>query len=1230
MKNPFVQFLVLLLLFAIPGSFSLVAGTIHTVNGTVKYSDGTSPASVSYQANIVGRSSEILTQTSPGCGYGSGSYFIQCGSFPTNWTAGEQLTVSLNDNQGFSVSGTVTLTNNPSDLLNIVIPRPDISATPLSKNYGDVVVGASSPQIFTVSNTGTANLNVTSSSLTGTDAAMFQILNGANAFTLSPGGSKEVTVQFQPSSSGGKTATLQFVSNDPDEGTFNISLSGTAIAQPDIAISPTSKNYGSVVLGQSKQQIFSISNTGSASLEVTSTSLSGGQSDQFAIINGGGAFSLASGASHDMTVRFTPSSVGTKSTSLSIASNDPDENPLTISLSGSGIVIPDIHSAQTDHSYGDVYLGSSSSFTFQIQNTGNGDLHVSSTTLGGTCPGQFAIKGGGGTFTVVPGGSRNVIVAFEPTILGYSSSILILQSDDPDENPYNLTISGNGIAIPAPNISVSPTSYQYGSLVVGTGSNKTFVVSNTGNADLHLSGIALSGSEASHFSIQSGGSDATVTPGSQQNIVVRFQPLSVGSKSALLSITSDDPDQNPVTLQLSGQGTLPDISVTPSSYDFGNVLWDHTADKCFMIKNEGSATLTINSIQFSGTSSGGFAIADNPAPLSLGPGESQCLTIYFTPMTLETHTGEITIQHNVANKNPSVISLAGRGVIPDIEINPLSINFGFISVGSNLVKELRISNTGTAVLHVGKISLIGENSNSFACLSETSFSVSAGQSKQVQVQFKPAEIGAKSAQLKLECDDPDESEITVILSGNDESPDILLSQSQLDFGQVLINTIDTLSLTLANQGHVDLEVSNCRIIGNDENNFSLLQPQSIAVGPSESIILQIAFAPLSIGSKSASLEITSNDPDETVISLPLEGVGVFDDHQGPEIVYFYPLGGAFDVPVNTSIQFQIRDFGYGLDFTSINLSVNQINIITGGEDQTGGHVSLYPTEQGVQITYKPEGGFEENSESRIALTCKDLAPWGNTCSGQFHFQTGFLESIELSSWMVDETGGIFEDSTTGLILNIPQGALNGPINIQLAIISYFAEMPDTAIAIGWHYLMEPIGLDFEKKITIGIPYSDLDLQEVSVAFARDLPVYSYDPAHQILNKEDVWDTTDQTIFIQLDRSVYLTFAKETNTTSVALPMDLFSNIPESFGLDQNYPNPFNPVTSISFQVKEPCRVQLNLFDMRGQRVMPLVDAEYPPGSFAYIFTAENLPSGVYVYAIQMRNYSSRKKLLLLK
>ncbi|MDP3149110.1 MAG: phospholipase D-like domain-containing protein [Ignavibacteria bacterium] len=91
-----------------------------------------------------------------------------------------------------------------------------------------------------------------------------------------------------------------------------------------------------------------------------------------------------------------------------------------------------------------------------------------------------------------------------------------------------------------------------------------------------------------------------------------------------------------------------------------------------------------------------------------------------------------------------------------------------------------------------------------------------------------------------------------------------------------------------------------------------------------------------------------------------------------------------------------------------------------------------------------------------------------------------------------------------------------------------------------------------------------------------------------------------------------------------------NNIPTEYALAQNYPNPFNPSTTIQYSLKESGKVDLDVYNMLGQKVLTLVNEFQNTGNHQVKFDASRLASGVYIYRIKANNFSASKKLLLLK
>ena len=88
--------------------------------------------------------------------------------------------------------------------------------------------------------------------------------------------------------------------------------------------------------------------------------------------------------------------------------------------------------------------------------------------------------------------------------------------------------------------------------------------------------------------------------------------------------------------------------------------------------------------------------------------------------------------------------------------------------------------------------------------------------------------------------------------------------------------------------------------------------------------------------------------------------------------------------------------------------------------------------------------------------------------------------------------------------------------------------------------------------------------------------------------------------------------------------------PDKFILNQNYPNPFNPSTVLSYNLKTDAEVKLTVFNLVGQSVQVLVNEFQSAGYYEVNFDAKDLPAGIYLYKLQVGEYSSVKRMTLVK
>jgi len=182
-----------------------------------------------------------------------------------------------------------------------------------------------------------------------------------------------------------------------------------------------------------------------------------------------------------------------------------------------------------------------------------------------------------------------------------------------------------------PDISVTPVSVDYGVVLPGTPTAATVTISNVGAADLFLDGVALVAPE-SDVSITAIASPVVV-PGASVETVVTWTPT--GSPlSAILRVSSNDPDQPAVDVPLVGELPPGQIVVDPAYYDFGTLDVGHTATVPVTVSNIGAGDLTITNWSFLATDADMF-IRDpgelGTLPHTLASGGSATVIVQYTP-----------------------------------------------------------------------------------------------------------------------------------------------------------------------------------------------------------------------------------------------------------------------------------------------------------------------------------------------------------------------------------------------------------------------------------------------------------------------------------------------------------------------------------------------------------------------------------------------------------------------
>jgi len=324
-------------------------------------------------------------------------------------------------------------------------------------------------------------------------------------------------------------------------------------------------------------------------------------------------------------------------------------------------------------------------------------------------------------------------------------------------NPADNTAEEAGAAYVfdvGPRFTVDPADHDYGGRLVGTTSDpQSFTVTNTGNADLSISGVSLTGTDADQFTK---GADScaglSLSVGATCTVEVAFAPTSTGDKTAALEFT-DNAAGSPHRVALTGAGTEPGFSVDPDGRDFGaRAVGTTSAPQVFTVTNTGDANLHIDTVSLTGDDAGHFPFTDGTcAGADLAPGATCAIAASFAPTSAGAKSATVTFTDD-APGSPHTIRLTGTGDAPGFALDPTSRDFGLRTIGfTSPAYPFTITNTGTGLLQVTDLAITGPDASAFSIHDDscTHQPVPAGTSCQIQVTFTATHVGTHAATLTI-------------------------------------------------------------------------------------------------------------------------------------------------------------------------------------------------------------------------------------------------------------------------------------------------------------------------------------------------------------------------------------------------------------------------------------------------------------------------------------------------
>ncbi len=407
---------------------------------------------------------------------------------------------------------------------------------------------------------------------------------------------------------------------------------------PILTVNPKSVNFGTFEVGEeSKSQKLKVANLGIGDLVINAVLLSGTNPSDFEITKEKCTGKvLKRGKSCEIKVIFKPLTDGDKIANLEIQSNDPN-SPTTVELIGTATPIPpgEIEVNPMSLNFGNYGIGyTSKKLKVKVKNitdNKNAKLIIQNVAIDGADSDQFEIyKDKCSGEILKKGKSCEVQIVFKPTSVGNKAAVLVIESNDTDEPEVDVDLSGKG---EDGDIYVKPESYDFGEVGIGDYEKKTFKVKNQGYGKLIINNVSLSGTDANQFEVYENKCQGKeLKRGKSCEIKVKFIPNSIGNKTAILVINSNDTDKPEVDINLTGSAEGGDIYVSHTSYNFGNVKVGKYKKKTFKVKNKGLGTLTINNVSLTGSTPDQFEIyEDKCTGKTLKKGKSCEIKAKFKP-----------------------------------------------------------------------------------------------------------------------------------------------------------------------------------------------------------------------------------------------------------------------------------------------------------------------------------------------------------------------------------------------------------------------------------------------------------------------------------------------------------------------------------------------------------------------------------------------------------------------
>ena len=742
----------------------------------------------------------------------------------------------------------------------------------------------------------------------------------------------------------------------------------------------------------------------------------------------------------------------------------------------------------------------------------------------------------------------------------------------------------------------------------------------------------------------------------------------------------------------------------PSTINFGLVPAFASVGPFYTsFTNNSSVPISLTGYSITGLDSTDFSVVRFPSVIPVGGSDS--IGILYTPQGGGSRLAQLNVTTSADIPQSFSVALEGIGLVPNVSYSATSLFRGTnteLDSGSKS-QYLYVRSTGGVALNILSASFTGLDSNAYAITHYPQSSIPVGTTDSIGIQFLPDIEGLPDARLVINSTAANNPSDTVQLFGVGILPHLSLSSPLpnvvsnenhamvVAFDSVLLGADSCLSITLTNPGSDTLAIEHTFFASHDFD-FSLSPfsgAQDTLIPPGGTAQLQVCFAPLQRGYRTATVELQTNipftqtnpvgDTGEFYVQFIGEGVPTGD------LSVDGPSNGSIAVGTQSCVMDTLWNTG-AADVSVSTISISGMNaavfaangVVTPFTIPAGGSILVdlcaTPTDTGTQTGILTAAGM---AGEKLVQTTFGLSVYGTSIDDTVllpQFANTCIGTSDTETVTIKNTGNIAQryqlatgNGTTDFTVLLPNTsdtiAAGGSADFQVVFTPSGNGSKQGSLLITGGKPLAPVSISAIGEAsaiagdTTGPTTAIGETSQPFIVTVNNTGSCFWNPGTTVLSSDPEFTYVPGTLtpiaggssepleftFAPTqagNRSATISFPNATGTSIPAVNVTVnaiaasagVAEVATSNGfiLGQNSPNPFAGTSSVELTLPEPARVHLEIVNMTGKLVETVLDRQFDAGTYSVSLDASQFVNGTYYYEMTADGVTLSQKMVVMK